>query len=85
MHLRDNWGVIGISGRLPHIFFQPDNRPAAMRSSRLEGQIPCHTLFVKNTVPHGHLFCHIFKLSKISVFYLLGNFVPIDQPWMDLL
>ena len=34
-------------------------------------------------MPHGHSFCHIFKLSKISVICLLGIFVPIDEPWMD--
>ncbi len=52
------------------IFFQPDNRLFAMRSSRLQLQIFYRTLFVKNIVPHGHLFCRIFKLSKISTIYL---------------
>ena len=78
LHLRDDQ----ISVRLFTVFFQPDIRPVAMRSSRPGWQIPYRTLFVKNTVPHGHLFCHIFKLSKISVICLLGIFAPTDRLWM---
>ena len=67
------------------IYFLRDSRRLAMRSTRLESQIPCDTPSAENSAPPGHLFFQIFTHSKRSAFWLWDIYVPIDRPGTDLL